>query len=361
MWRGRFFYGMGAAENMVKPKTLAFLLIASAFTLTLTVSLVYAIPIGADIHFHYRVAQVWAEGGNGMFSPYVFEINKFPYPPLFHWLLVPSVRLGCEYEFARVLQVLFYPLTLASSMWVMWKTQGKQQALLTGMLLMSSMSLFDGCFQVKPQALDMILLPLVIYCFATGKTWQFTALSTVLVYSHGLAAFILLSGMLLYSLTENPRSKKFYFTTLLTLPILLVSIAYLPGAVNMWGPPSDTPQERTFWSSPLLFTATYLGSLVAGIPIAVYNVFRWHSLDKFTKTVMYTTAGLCLMLLPWADRYLQYIVIPFSFLTANYVTENRHKRLLIPLLIMVFAFYVVLPWFWLACDGYYINLGGLYK
>ena len=229
------------------------------------------------------------------------------------------------------------------------------------MLLMSSLSMFDGCFQVKPQALDMMLLPLILYCFVADKTWQFTFLASILVYSHGLAAFILLSGMLMYSLTQNTRNNKFYFTILLTLPVLIVSIVYLPGAVSMWGLPSDTPQERTFWANPLLFTVTYLGSLTVGIPIAIHNLFRWHSLDKFTKTVMFTTAGLCLMLLPWADRFLQYVVIPFSFLTASYVTESSHKKMLIPLLIMVFAFYAVLPWFWLSCNGYYINLGGLYK
>lgn len=339
---------------MDQQKLLAIFLVGLAFALTTTVSAVYTIPIGADIHFHYRVAQVWAYGGNGMFSPYVFEINKFPYPPLFHWLLVPSVWIGCEYEFARVLQVLFYPLTLATSMWFMWKKSGKEQALLSGMLLLSCLSLIDGCFQVKPQALDMMLLPLITYFFLENKSWQFTALSTILVYNHGIAAFIILSGIFLYGLIQNKRDKKIWATILLTLPILAVSILYLPGAFSMWGATTDTPQEQIFWTDPL-FSVKYLGSLIIAVPIVAHNLLQWRSLSKFEKTMMFTVAGLLLMFLPWADRFLQYIVLPFSFLTACYVAKSKWKHVLIPLLIVVFAFYVVIPWFWLTANGYYIS------
>jgi len=72
----------------MKFKNDTWLILGLVSVLSVSVALSYPVPIGADIRFHLEIARVWASGMNGMFSDVALNVNKMPYPPLFHWLLM---------------------------------------------------------------------------------------------------------------------------------------------------------------------------------------------------------------------------------------------------------------------------------
>lgn len=337
-------------------KMTAFLLVGSAFTLALATSLTYTVPIGWDIHFHYRVAEAWSRGEVGMWSEIVLKVNRVPYPPLFHLLLVPFLWLHLEYEFTRFLQAVFYPLAILTSTWLMWRHNGKQAGTITAMLLLSSTALIDGAFQVKPQSIEIIMLPVATHFLLEKKQLPFILVSTLLIYTHGLASVAVLGGLFVYGLF-NRWKKETLAIALASIPIIIPSIAFMAQAIQKWGPTGDNPQERGFWTNPLIFTVWYIGPLVAGFAVALYNVWKWRRLERFDKTSTLTLLSMTLMLPLWADRWLQYATVPLAYLLANKVAripDRKTKIVYVWILFLLFLFFYGMAWYWLATRNFYV-------
>lgn len=335
-------------------KVLALSLLGLAFTVCVAISLTYSIPIGWDIWFHLEIARVWARGQNGMFSRLPMTVNRMPYPPLFHLFLVPSIWLNLEILFTRILQTMFYPLILASSMWLTWKHQGKQASIITGVLLMSCVGVFDHGFQLIPQALDLMLLPLAIHAFVQKNKFTFVLVSTLMIYNHGIAAASYVGGLVLLAILEK-RKVEATSVISLSLPIIVPMLVYLPPAMSRWGQLSDTLVEIAFWQNPLLLTVWYLGPLSLAIPLAIRESLRFNKLGDFDQATIITLYSLLIMLLPWPDRFLSNTALPLAYLASSRIVKWRHRKILYPLLITTFIVFYSMPWVWLITRDFAIK------
>lgn len=357
---------------MERTLTITLILLSTVFTLTTVVSLTYTLPVGWDIHFHRLVAQSWARGENGMFSEVVMRVNRFPYPPLFHWLLVPSVLLNVELGFLRVLQVFTYPLVLITTTWFAWKHRGPTAGLLTLVVLMGCVAVIDGGFQLKPQALDMILLPLGLHALLTDRKWLFLGVVTFVAYSHGLLWLPLFIGPMWYALLSKHDLwiRHLLLLGLLVAPITGLSLTYLGGASEKWSPMGDTPQERWFWRYPYYFPWYYLGATCFGVFTLVYKVgyekllspvlkHTRYIFSEYDTLLIWTVVGMCLLIPWWADRFIQYVSQPLALLAASHITRSRRRYAFLPLLLVVCVLFALMPWGWLAADSWYIWKGGV--
>ena len=341
---------------MYKFKLLALLLVGLAFTTCLAITLSYSVPVAWDPYFHLGIAEVWARGECGMFSELPMRINHMPYPPLFHLMLVPSVWLRQQYTFVRLLQCVFYPLIIGSSMLTVWKHKGKKPAVITGMLLMSCVGVFDDGFQVIPQALDMMLLPVAFHFFLTEKKLPFVAVCTLMIYNHGIASAAYIGGLVLMTLIEN-RKKQFFSIISLSLPVMVPLLIYIPPALSgTWGGFTDTKVEMTFWQNPLLLTLWYLGPLAFAIPLVAWKSFHWNELARYDKALVLTVYVLFLpMIVVWPDRCLSHSAVPLSLIVAPKLANWKHRKALYPILAVTFVVFQTMPWVWLVTRDFAIG------
>lgn len=304
------------------------LVILLMFAYGCAVAILYTYPIGADIHFHIYVANYYAHGENGMFSPYVMAINRFPYPPIFHLLFVPSIWLGIQLEFAKVLQIILYTATITTSIYLMRNQRGKEAALLTGLLLLSCIGYWDRTLQAIPQTFDMLLFPLILQAYLTKKTWHYLLLSGLIIYAHGPAAIALIGGTALLGIMQK-RWKQTAILIAIILPIILVSLPYYQGAMTSWSGGDDTPQETNFLGNPLLFTYAFVGLLGMGfVPfIQKLQPSKWHLSTDLEKLSILTIISLLPMLILWPDRLLAgYIQLPLAYLLVSVVSVWKSKE-----------------------------------
>jgi hypothetical protein len=199
-----------------------------------------------------------------MLSDLVMKKNQMPYPPLLHWILVPGVWLGIEYELARAIQVFIYPLAVLSIMYVANRI-GYSNPSTAGLLLISSPAFYDRLVQVQPQGIDMILYPFVILSLYE-KNWKlFSLLSIVLIYNHGVVAIAMMGGTYLYLLYKR-KYKMLVIITVASLPIMVPYLKYMiAGMQDMLG--IATGQEILFLKYPLVYSLLYVATPLLIIPL----------------------------------------------------------------------------------------------
>jgi len=340
-------------RHFLKIALLASILVFSlGFSLSSLASITTSSPIAVDFFFHLDVARVWSVGQNGMFCDFVMNINHFPYPPVFHWLLVPSVWLNIEYLFGRVLQVILFSGTLAATMILVYKQDGVSGSLFTGMLLLSNIAFIDSNIQARPQSLSMLLLPMMIQLYLSKNRLGFIISSVVMVYTHSIASLSLIYGLALHKLKEKKWLRSIFLLGLLVSPILITSVIYGSGALTRWGEHSDSDQEELIWTSPFTFVPLYMGSLLLGFPCFFMALIKWKDQTEYVKTLCLILAGSVIMIPIWADRWLQYISVPLACLAANWLTKRKRSEILfiLPFMVSVFAMYQLNYW-WITATG----------
>jgi hypothetical protein len=323
-----------------------------AFFFSVALALYYLQPIGADIHFHWQIAQVWALLENGFFSTVALEMNQIPYPPLLHWILVPAFWLRIKTQFTLLLQVILFPLGVYAMMKVT-QHMGRLYSLLTGILVMGSLAYIDRLFQVQPQALSMVLLPLAFYY--RKDSWKFVLVSVAMVWNHGLIAAPLLAGLWLYRIYEGSVSKKHVFSLSLgSFPIVALSLLFLAAGLSRFiGSGFENAQEAAFWNDPL-FSLVYMRLLWLGFPLAIYKMMQWKKLGVLEKESLVTLASMLPLIVWQADRFLQFSTIPLALLMTCHIKQaafrQRESWFWISF-IMFFLMYATL-WLWLVVNGY---------
>lgn len=248
--------------------------------------------------------------------------NFFPYPPLFHLAL--ATTLSNPYLYARVLQVLFLPCTFALTLWLVYKHGNSKAAAITGIVLFSCWSFWDGALQVRPQSLDLLFYPLIVLALLETKKKTFSALSLATIYSHGIAPLSAIYGLTIPKLREKTWHLTLLLSALAIIPILAISVYYVPGAFKMWGPTAQSanPQEYMFWNAPHAFIPVYAGATLIGIPF----MFK-RGKSQFETLLCYGIIGSLIMLPIWADRWLQYISIPLACLAGLGISRMEGKKL----------------------------------
>lgn len=274
------------------------------------------IPIGADVHFHIDVARIWAAGGNGMFSDIVFQINRFPYPPLFHWIVAPSVWFNLEFLWCRLLQIVFSVGCFVATMLLVQRHVNSKAAAFTGLLLLSSFGFTDGTIQARPQSLDMLLIPIALHFFLSYSNKKFGLSTIALVWNHGVAALSNLWTLFLYGFKRRKWWQTFMITALLVAPILFFSVFYSQGALSTWSGHTETWQEYLVFQAPIIMIPFYAGASLMGYIFIGLGLWKWKQLSDVEKTLIISFVGLTVMIPLWADRFMQYATIPLSCIAA---------------------------------------------
>jgi hypothetical protein len=321
------------------------------------IALHYKAPIGADVQFHLKIAEVWARGENGMMSTLPMTVNKLPYPPLIHWILVPAVWLGAELAYAAFVQALLLPSALAASMFIMWKKIGAEAALIGGFLMMGSFAFTDRAGQVNPQALDFILLPLAMLFCIDGRNLDranlgFIVTSSLMIWNHGVVGAAALGGLFVWKIWKKDF-KPILASLIMSLPIIAVTLSYLPSALISMSGGFENLQEKFFWQNPVLFVLDYQRLIAVGFPLALLRIVRRKN-DELTQVSLLSLGAMGVMILPWADRFFQYSTIPLSFIVVPSIIRNNLKIKLIAIYAITIAFCILYAtmWVWLMWNQY---------
>lgn len=324
--------------------TAALIVLYITFVATFTTASITAqYPIGSDYpNFHIKIAELYANGENGMFSPLVFEVIRFPYPPIFHLLLVPSVWLGFPNEMGLALEIILPAVSYLSFLLLVRKFRGENAALLGGLILFASTSYMDGVFQPRPNSLDLALMPVMLLFFLTDKPKSYLATAALMVYNHGAAAAAATYTLPLHKLKQP---KLLAATILIILPIAALTLYYFSGALTTWSGHDENLQEPLIWSSPLTFIPKYAGATLLGFIAAAAIIPQWKKTDLFDRTLILMLAGLTIMIPLWADRFLQYAAIPLAALAASYfIKKPKLKISIYGLALFLFIYYMVMMW-----------------
>lgn len=309
-------------EKLKVTKPFLFLPVLLAFAITVPLTYVNGLNIGVDIFFHLKIAESWASGQLGMFSNVVMNENHFPYPPLFHFMLVPGVWLGIESLWTSVFQVALLPCAVASFMFLVYKLRGVTSAFYGGLLLLGSVAFLDRVIQPQPQALDFVLLPLAFYYCLKKLDGKFCLVSVLMVWNHGLVSLAALGGALLAQIKRR-RWKVLLVFLLGSSFILGVSAVYLYSGLGNYGARVDTNQEYLFWHDSY-FVPEYAGLLSLGFVVGgwmIYQRIKGKPLSAVSKLALLTIASTAVMIPVWADRWLQYCSIPLALL----ILEGAHE------------------------------------
>jgi hypothetical protein len=291
---------------------LTIILIISIFVLAIVIVASQPKPLGSDVYFHLKLSTFYAHGDFGGAWNMMFHDNLFFYPMLFHLMLVPVALSSNPNLGLQIIECLFIPLTFLTVCWLIWKYNGAKAALFTGFALIASWSFIDGALQARPESIDMLLFPIIIYAVMETKKKTAGITSTIMVWSHGFASASSLFGVFIYKLFDKKWRKTLLFIVLAVSPVIILSVIFFEGAIRMWllgQTQSSNPQNWMFWNNPFPWIIYYGGLSLWGIPF----LLRRHKTQlEFLLTCAFV--GNTFMLVFWADRWLHYSAIPWACL-----------------------------------------------
>lgn len=318
------------------------------FILTATIVTSAALPIGSDTYFHLGISRLLGQGNFTGAIDMMFTVNQSPYPPLYHILIIPVAISPDPYTGLRILEMIFMPTTFALIAWLMWKQSGPKAAFISGLVLIGGWAFLDGAIQARPQSLDMLLYPLILYAIlASRKKWT-AFLSTLTVYNHGFAALANIWGIAVKKLREKTWRKTIVVTVIAILPIIILSLYYFGGAMRQWATytPTENPQEALFWTYPPWIP------FYAGLSLMGWFFMFFKPKTELETLLRYGLVGNLIMLPFWADRWLQYSSIPLAMLVGLNVARWHGKKLYATLAIVgIGAWIYISSFLWISLLG----------
>jgi hypothetical protein len=301
------------------------------FVLTAHIILSMPLPLGSDAYFHLKLAIFLEHGDLVGWWNYMFSVNHYFYPPIYHVLIIPFIAAD-PYAGLRVLEMSFLPVTFAAIAWITWKLSGPKAALITGLILIGSWSFLDGAIQARPESIDLFLYPLIVWAAVYNRRKWFSVFGIITVYNHGFAALSNIIGIALKKFKETQWRKTLLVSTLIILPIIIVGLYYFPGAWKQWSTytPTENPQEALFWTTPWPWIPYYSGLTLFGF------LFIFRKGKTETETLLsWGLIGNLIMLPFWADRWLQYSSIPLAMLMGMAVSRWHGWKLYIILIVIM--------------------------
>lgn len=320
-----------------------------ALLVSAAIGICYRYPIGADVRYHLEVAETLAGGD----ISYFYDAYSFPYPPLLHLLLVPAVWFGIQIPFSVVLQVALLPLVVFS---VSRLFKGFNR-LLIGLVVLGSYAFVDRAMQVNPQALDFILLSFAIYYTAVEvNDKKFVVASALMFWNHSFVALACLGGIFVMKLYRR-HWKPLAWVLLLSIPVFIVSALFLPSLLPyLQLGVYENFQEQQFWANPLIFSIFYQRLPFVGFFIIAYRLIS-KKLSLLESTSLATLCSISLLIIPWADRFLQYSTIPLSIIVVSMLGRlkgQKREAAQIAVFLLFLLFYLTM-WVWLLADSYFIG------
>lgn len=330
-----------------------------AFGYMIVLGMLFVYPNGRDVWFHMLVSRAWYKGMNGMVSPVVMDINKLPYPPLYHLILTPFVaNVETAVIATKVLQAIFYPLSLLLSMLVIRKYEGSEVAAVFGILLTGTYYAF-GMTQARPQSLSTLMFPIAVWSLLERKNWLFMGSIAVMFYTHSPISIALSCGLLLYGLRKNLKDPKIWATIAVVAPIVLYQASFMFSQVvySRWVGSGDLgilAETKQFMANPGYWLANALGFSMMGLPIILLLLGAWRKQSEFTKLMLFSFFGFLIILPIWYQRVFQFALIPLAFFTAQFACKQRRfiKYFLIGAFIIQVILFTVFPTAWVSPPPY---------
>ncbi|MEA1924686.1 MAG: hypothetical protein U9M95_02345 [Candidatus Altiarchaeota archaeon] len=151
---------------------------AYIYILMVSVLFVYVFPVTLelldnDVFYHLLVARQIIDSGSPYFlhQPFLNHPQGLIhyYPPLFHWILVLSSMITGLEKGALYLKLLFYPLALLSFYVLVSSTLNKKTAFFSIIVLSTFFPFSARTHMAIPEALQYILIPLLLLSYLRGK------------------------------------------------------------------------------------------------------------------------------------------------------------------------------------------------
>jgi hypothetical protein len=279
-----------------------------------------------------------------------------PYPPYFLFLLEPFIFFHVEQDFARLLQIICYPLAIASSMFLIRKYASESQACFGGFLLLSSFAFFDRVFQAQPQGLDFIFLPIVFNALLSDEHDRFAVGSFLLLLNHAPLSFFALVGSYIKATVKKWYMiigfTIFWITTLtyFAIPdiqnILETNIALRKGGAN----------DLAIWNNPLVTIPYLLGPLTVSILYIILCAKNYRKLTELEKLSLLTILGMTVMIPLWISRFFQYITMPLCYFLVKRMGYSKYRVAYAGPI----ALFMIIPWLLLLANGYDMRVPNVY-
>jgi hypothetical protein len=313
------------------------------FVLGLTICIIHSetYPLGSDTYFHLKLADLYVKGNFTGAINTMFTVIKYPYPPFFQAIVLGPIALSPNpYLGLRILEASLLPLTFLATMYLVWKHSSAKAAFFTGVALLASWSFIDGTLQARPESLDLLLLPIIVLAVLETRKKTAGIISSIMIWSHGLASISSLFGIFLLKLKDRTWHKTFLYIILAIIPVIILSLYFFDGAIKTWivgQTQTSNPQEYIFWHNPFPWILTYCGLSLLGIPFLLRR-----NKTKLETLLTFAFIGNTAMLIFWADRWLQYNAIPWAALFGIGISRWHGWKLYIAIgiLTVVLAIYV---------------------
>lgn len=257
------------------------------------------------------------------------SFGEVEYPPLFHYFLAWGYGFMDHDLLAKTLRVLFYFGAFISAVTISYKLFGNWASAVTSILLVVSPAFFDRSFQPIPQAVDILLFPVVLY-LVNKRNFLAPLLTLVPIWMHGLPAIIMYAPLMIWFILSKFDFKNWVsmgFGIMFALPVILM---VLPGTLGIAssGLPNgtDSPQHEFFEKNP--FQAIfYLGLVPFFVGAAMLLDLR--SLLPKMGGVHHVLGASCLIglgsCLVIIDRGLVMMIVPLAILGGFYVSQYIEK------------------------------------
>jgi len=349
----------------LKPLQLAMIylvIIVFGYMVMLTVQTPY--PNGRDSMFHILVARAWHKGMNGMISPVVMDINKLPYPPMYHILLAPFTYSQESAIIAqKALQCLFYPIGLLLNMLLARKYKGDKIAILYGLLLTGTYYAF-GMMQARPQSLEVLLFPVAVWALLEKKKLFFFISVASMFYLHSPLSLALSAGLFIYGIARDKKDLGIWLTLLFVAPMVLYQGSFMlnQSFLDRWVTSGDLgiyTETMDFIADPAYWLINGLGMSVVGFFAIPVRLIWWRNQSELDKLMVYSFLGFLIATPIWYMRVFHFAIMPLAFFTAvfinNSIKNSKSKYLtvlLVGLLLVQVVWFMINPVFWMSPPPY---------
>ena len=326
------------------------LILSLILLLTLFIAISCKLPMAEDITFHLDVAYDYYTGSS---VSQVLQKIRMPYPPLFHFLLMPTF-LFKSLSWVMFLQIIFYPLAFLTTFHLVRLGLSSKHAMITVLLLIASYGFFDRTVQVQPQAIDMILFPLAAYSFFKERKLMFTLLNAVMFFCHSFFGMLLFGSFILFWIFKRRGLGMILIAGLTMLPVLLMTYPVIIDKLNV--ATTIRESQNTAVREKPMFALMYLGAVTVFLPL-LPTLWKDVRKNDFLLFAVCWLAALTPMLFTITDRYITYAVVPLSILASAYIINMKPTaRGIFVSFVWIMAGVMLIYYFYMAMvGGYHID------
>jgi len=290
-----------------------FLVIILGVSTFLTV--LYGVPYGWDWNVYHVVAINQYLSGN--YTPIT------QYPPMFHFLMIPAVLLLKDN--VQVMQIVFSGLVYGITFYFIYRMEGLKTFVISGFILLSSITFFQWSFSMVSQIIFMMLFPIITLLYFKDKYAPAAILLLILFYAHFFAIFFF-AALFLYSLIFKKKFLKYLLAVaLLSLPSFITyTMPRVDFIINyrMFVPSQGTEVGGLGFLYPpnqlLLYSGVFIWLM---LPLTIYGMYKQKRFDR--KQLFYAICLLAFTPLFFASffRWITFFSLFFSIFEGTVISK----------------------------------------